>query len=815
LSIVPIEARPGQVVTLTITGKPRKGFHTYPLTMRTPEQLVSQLSKLRFKPSKEFQPLQPVKESRAEFVDGGKGIGVLFEHEKPFTWAQDVLVSPEAKPGKATLAFSVRVQVCAKDCVWGTHEFEVPVEIKGLPLPVPPEVKARVEKKQEIAVVPVPKDFGSRAAPAGDAAKHVDVKLSLPGKARPGALIGLKLTVTPAEGYAVAAISERTPDQTENEVSRLEYGNNPVFTPLWPLDEKKLDFKVFGKKAYRALVSPYELGQNILVSRAAELGEQTLVLTARLWVVGPDGKGGWEEHRFTQPVRVEGEPVSLSEDVTLQLENKPEVEVLQVPDSVYEQENGNKEDNSLWVFLGTSAGAAFLMLLTPCVFPMIPITVSFFLKQAESEHHKPLLSAGVYTLTIIVVLTGAVFLLGKAVGTLADNQWVNLGIGAVLIFFALSLFGMYEIELPAFLSRFTSAREAKGGYAGVFFMALTFTITSFTCTGPFLGPLLAASASLRPSTDRLVLGALVYATTFAAPFFLLALFPSALKRLPKSGGWLNAVKVVMGFLELGAALKFLANTDILLNPGEPILFSYDTVLCAWIALSALCGLYLLGTYRLPHDSPVENLSVPRMLLAGIFFGLAIYMVPLLSREGTTGSVGKGLKGFLPLDTRPKKPQPVLTPGTASGRGAAPAAAELVWHKDYRKAWELAVKEKKLLFIDHTGVNCANCRTNEETIFPDPAVQEQLRKYVLVQVYTDSVPDPSLSGTEAAARGKENLTMQDKTFHDVTRPLYVVFQPNRKEPFADGKFNGTELGRRSGLLPSAAEFAQFLAKYQRR
>ena len=160
-------------------------------------------------------------------------------------------------------------------------------------------------------------------------------------------------------------------------------------------------------------------------------------------------------------------------------------------------------------------------------------------------------------------------MLGQLIVTLANNAWLNLGLGGVLIFFALSLFGMYEIELPTILARFTSSREGKGGYAGTFFMALTFTITSFTCTGPFLGPLLVGVKELNLSFGELVLSSLAYSATFAAPFFVLALFPRLLKTLPKSGGWLNSVKVVMGFLELAAALKFLGNTDIGLNPGQP------------------------------------------------------------------------------------------------------------------------------------------------------------------------------------------------------------------------------------------------------
>src|SRR5262249_23378265 len=162
---------------------------------------------------------------------------------------------------------------------------------------------------------------------------------------------------------------------------------------------------------------------------------------------------------------------------------------------------------------------------------------------------------------------------------------------------------------------FTSAREGQGGYVGAVFMALTFTITSFTCTGPFLGAMLGGVGALRPPFGHVVLASLVYSITFAAPFFLLALFPSLLKALPKSGGWLNSIKVTMGFIELALAMKFLGNADVSWNPGNPRLFTYDTVLCAWIALSFACGLYLIGVFRLPHDEPVDHIGVLRLLFA--------------------------------------------------------------------------------------------------------------------------------------------------------------------------------------------------------
>ena len=435
---------------------------------------------------------------------------------------------------------------------------------------------------------------------------------------------------------------------------------------------------------------------------------------------------------------------------------------------------------------------ALLMLITPCVFPMIPITVNFFLKQSEKEHYNPLLTAGVYSGTIILLLSAVILLFGSVVIQMANNPWFNLALGAVLIYFAFSLFGMYDVELPSFLTRFTSSREGQGGVFGAIFMALTFTITSFTCTGPFLGILMAPLATFDVSVWHLILAALVYSTTFAAPFFVLALFPSLLKSLPKSGGWLNVTKVTMGFLELGAALKFLANTDIALNPGNPWFFNYDTVVCAWIALSVATGLYLLGFFRLPHDSPIEHVGVPRMVFATIFLGLAFYMSPLLWGTKPAGVVGNGLIAFLP-------------PNLA-------AKGELHWHKDYEKAIAEAKKTGKPILIDYTGVNCTNCRSNEQTVFPRSDVQEVLKQFTRLQLYTDVVPNPKLNSTQAKQQADRNTEWMSKMAGSVALPTYVVFVPDLKKPYKeDGTPNGKVLAKDDGFIYSPDNFIKVLGK----
>lgn len=307
-----------------------------------------------------------------------------------------------------------------------------------------------------------------------------------------------------------------------------------------------------------------------------------------------------------------------------------------------------------------------ISLLTPCVFPMIPITVSFFIKQSEKEHHRPLPMALVYCATIVIVLTiGAVLLL--SVFQAASQHWLtNLLLGGLFIFFALSLFGMYEITLPAGLANYTSTQQGRGGTVGTVFMALTFSIISFSCVAPFLGGFAALVPSFGNVSDmirsghfgrlfevfgKLLLGALAFSVTFASPFFFLALFPSLLRKMPKSGSWMNTVKVVMGFLEVAAAVKFLRASERLMF-GQAEFLTYDLALGMYVALAFACGLYLLGLFRLPHDEPPEHLGVPRMIVAVLFLSLACYLAPALlkltgdQKQRPAGTVFAWLDSFL-------------------------------------------------------------------------------------------------------------------------------------------------------------------------
>lgn len=437
--------------------------------------------------------------------------------------------------------------------------------------------------------------------------------------------------------------------------------------------------------------------------------------------------------------------------------------------------------DDLWGFLAAGAIIGLLSVFTPCVFPMIPITVSIFLKKSEEEHHKPLVTALVYCGTIVIVLTlSAVFLL-SVMQSLSQNPVMNLVIGGLFIYFALSLFGLYEIELPGFISRYTSAREKAGGQVGTIFSALTFTIISFSCVAPFLGGFAGAATQARP-WHHVILGGLAFATAFASPFFLLAFFPSMLRRL-KSGSWLNNVKVVMGFLELAAAFKFLRAAELGLRHGAPAeFFTYDLILALWIGICLACALYLLNQFRLAYDSNVDHIGVGRLLFALAFLGLALHLLPALwptndGRVRPAGSVFAWIDSFL-LDE----------PGPAEKGWSTNLEAAVRRALDHRRR----TQQRRLVFIDFTGIQCVNCRINEKAVFPRPEIKTLLDRFELVKLYTDT-REPV---------GDTNKWFQETGFGTLELPLYVIL-----EPLDDGKI--LIHGSMGGKIQSTDSFAAFL------
>ena len=321
----------------------------------------------------------------------------------------------------------------------------------------------------------------------------------------------------------------------------------------------------------------------------------------------------------------------------------------------------------LVLFLISAAGFGFLALLTPCVFPMVPITISFFLKQSEKGHHRPSTLALVYCGGIIATFTGLGLLMAAlfeatALNRLANNPWLNLVLAGVIVLFGISMLGVFEIRVPSWLLTWSAGKEQKGGIMGTLFMALTFTLVSFTCTFAFAGLLLVMASKgevLWP-----VLGMLAFSAAFSFPFFLLALFPSFLKKLPKSGGWMNTVKVTMGFIEIGAALKFLSVADTNWF-GQPMYLTYNVVMIGWLVMAVACGLYLLGLFRMPHDMPAK-LTLPRLLFAVPFVLLAILLglgtFTDFHPQGWTQKVWQNIVAFAPIKPGEAGHDPNIGPG---------------------------------------------------------------------------------------------------------------------------------------------------------
>ena len=393
-------------------------------------------------------------------------------------------------------------------------------------------------------------------------------------------------------------------------------------------------------------------------------------------------------------------------------------------------------NNQVGSFLLLSLSMGFLALLTPCVFPMIPITISFFLKRGEDKNTSPVKGALVYMLGIVMTFTLlgmllAIFLGASGATQLASNPYINLFIASLFIYFAFSLFGFYEIDLPQSLKRFSMQRENSEGYAGILFMALTFTLTSFTCTVAFMGLILVAAS--QGEWFWPIIGMLIFSLAFASPFFLLALFPHYLTKMPQSGSWLNSVKVIMGFLEIAAAFKFISNTDLV---WQWDIFTYEVVLSCWAIIMALCSLYIVGYIRFRNDSKVE-FSYQRSLLSIVFLSLSLYLL--------SGNFGYRINGTIESYLPPKKEY-----------------SNLEWVNSLEEGFQLAKEENRNIFIDFTGVTCTNCRWMETNIFTQESVEELMKLFVLVSLYTD-----------AGDNYLEKREYQIDRFETAALPYYVI------------------------------------------
>jgi len=441
-------------------------------------------------------------------------------------------------------------------------------------------------------------------------------------------------------------------------------------------------------------------------------------------------------------------------------------------------DEGTKDKNLLTIFLLGLLGG-LIALLTPCVFPMIPVTVTFFTKKSQDKGKgiRNAIMYGFFIFLIYVLITLPFHIAGKAINpeifnNISTNVWLNLLFFAIFVFFALSFFGLFEIGLPAGLANKMDSKSGLGNIGGIFFMASTLAIVSFSCTGPILGTLLVGVAE--QGAWPLTVGAAGFGLALGLPFALFAMFPHWLQSLPKSGGWMTDVKVILGFLELALAVKFLSNADLVKQWG---ILKREIFIGLWVLIGLLMVLYLLGIIKVKHSSPVKKFSFVRVAFILLFGAFTIYLVPGLF-NGKRSDL-KLISGFPP-------------PRTYSLYDYEKIKAKIFEpiHNDYSRAIQLAKKQNKPILIDFTGWACVNCRRMEDKVWPDKRVDSLMRKeFIVVSLYVDERKNLPLAEqtVETLSNGKPKSivtvgdkwsTFQVENFGATSQPQYAIISPDQ-------------------------------------
>ncbi len=454
------------------------------------------------------------------------------------------------------------------------------------------------------------------------------------------------------------------------------------------------------------------------------------------------------------------------------------------------QPSTSKEENSLWLTFLAGLLGGIAAVFMPCIFPLLPMTVSFFTKQAENRS-SGIKKSFVYGLSIVVIYVSLGLLItvlfgADALNSLSTNGIFNFVFFLMLVAFAASFLGAFEMMLPNSWATKLDRKADTGGYWGIFFMASTLSLVSFSCTGPIIGTLLVQAATTGALLGPAV-GMLGFAISLALPFTLFSLFPSWLNSLPKSGSWLNSVKVTLGFLELALSLKFLSNVDLAYHWEW---FDREIFLVLWIILFALLGFYLLGKIRFTHDSELKTIAVPRFFLAVITLSFSLYMVP-----GLWGAPLKAIAAFLPpqqtqdfdLSARPFTTSTVSSSSPHKYGELFHAPLGLDAFFDYEEGMAYARKVNKPVLIDFTGHSCVNCRKMEASIWPEPSVLKQLQEdYVLIQLYVDdktALPQAEqqvIAGKQITTLGKKWSTLQTTRFKANSQPYYVLLDSKSEQ-----------------------------------
>ncbi len=469
----------------------------------------------------------------------------------------------------------------------------------------------------------------------------------------------------------------------------------------------------------------------------------------------------------------------------------------------------NRKDESLWLFFWIAFAGGLAAVVMPCVFPMIPMTVSFFM-HGDANKAKAKAKALFFAFSIIAIYTVLGLVISVVLGPdfvnwLSTNWLPNLFFFVIFMIFAASFFGAFEIVLPSWLVNKSDRQADKGGYLGAFFMAFTLVLVSFSCTAPIVGTVLVEAA--RGSVLRPVVGMLGFSLAVALPFGFFAFFPSRLGNLPKSGGWLNSVKVVLGFIEIALGFKFLMVADQTYHWG---LLDREVYIAVWVAVFTLQGLYLMGKLKFKNDSDLQYIGVPRLAFIIATFAFVIYLLP-----GMFGAPLKALAGYLPPQETidfdinrivRDQAKEVIKSGVVAGNTGTAAAVQadcepakyadflhlphgIEGYFDYRQALKCAKAQNKPLFIDFTGHGCVNCREMEQSVWSDPRILDILKNdYVVLALYVDdkkTLPEEEwyvsdYDGKQKKTLGKKNADFQIKHFHSNAQPNYILLDSGAGE-----------------------------------
>lgn len=643
----------------------------------------------------------------------------------------------------------------------------------------------------------------------------------------PPDLLPFEFKIPKAEKLETVPVNEASFKVNEvTEVADLDEAENNIFDPVkWSFTKKAI-----GKGEYQlSFIAVIEDGWHIYSTQVVE--EMAMAQTEFLF----DANEGIElagklqepkaivefdsimqietayfknEVKFTQNVRLLSSPQLLKGSLdfsacndegfclppeTVEFEFELSGEVVQAGSS----NAGSKPDRSwIAIFIAGFLGG-FIALLTPCVFPMLPLTVSFFTKQSKTRA-KGISNAFIYGAFIIIIYValgfGVTVLFGSdALNALSTNVWFNLFFFLLLVVFAISFLGAFEITLPSSWVNKADQQSNKGGLIGIFFMAFTLSLVSFSCTGPIIGTLL-VEAAVNGGVMGPIIGMTGFSLALALPFGLFAAFPGWLNSMPKSGGWLNSVKVVLGLLELALAFKFLSNADLVVQAG---LLSRELFLAIWIGIFGTLTLYLFGFIRFPHDSPINNISIPRYFMGLFVLVFTIYLVP-----GLWGAPLKIISGFPPPAFYSESPNGFGSTGSVSSAVVISDKGEVVgdpehcplglpcFH-DYEEGMAYARESGKPVLLDFTGWACVNCRKMEEQVWSDPRVLKRLREdFVLISLYVDektALPKDEQIEVKIGTKTKKLRTvgnrwsyMQADRFKTNSQPYYVVLDHNENQ-----------------------------------